>query len=374
MPRPVVAIIGAGASHVSGRYEAGDRPPLTTQLFSRGQSRELLKRYRLARAAGSVIDRDMKADSAVAFEEALLRLQNDGHDHHKQMALAVPPFLQALLLEYSETLQSESSRYGVLVDELLKLGTNVHFVSLNYDTLLDNELGAFSPLRVLDDYINTPLHWTLIKPHGSVNWYVDQGSRFDPTAPSGDLSIRDEPIECVPASTFDLGAIRGVVSPDPHGSSTRYPAIALPDGPKDKLMLPAPHERHLRNMLASSNEIDVLVLGYSALDTEILELIKLGAPNVRRMTVVNAGPADALEVFDRIHDFGIEPIWADTFDGSYEQWIDDGGLRAWVNEYDKRFTSVTKPDELRRRIAARAAEREANRRRAERENIMTRQM
>jgi hypothetical protein len=44
-----------------------------------------------------------------------------------------------------------------LVDELLKVPTSKLFVSLNYDTLLDNHLAAFSPLQTLNDY---PMHRT----------------------------------------------------------------------------------------------------------------------------------------------------------------------------------------------------------------------
>jgi hypothetical protein len=46
----------------------------------------------------------------------------------------------------------------------------------------------------------------------------------------------------------------------------------LPDGPKDELVLAQEQLAHLRGILASSPDID-LVLGCSALDTEILRLI-----------------------------------------------------------------------------------------------------
>ena len=353
MEVPVIAVIGAGASHVSGAYAPGDRPPLTRHLFGAGRPQGLLRTYILAQAAGSAIQREMAAENTIEFEAALRRLREDGLRHHLQMALAVPPFLQALLLEYSELLRADAFRYGVLVDEMLKLPTQVHFVSLNYDTLLDNQLSAFSPLRTLDDYIAGDRPWSLIKPHGSVAWFVEQPVVFDPKAPPSDLTVVRAPIECEPVTDLQLSNLRGVPMADPHGPTTRYPAIALPDGPKDELVLPTQHREYFQQALHRTREIHLLVLGYSGLDTEVLRLITHSKCTVRRLTVINANGESALEVFDRIRASGIEPIWEDIYDGSFEQWIDDGAVRTWVREYSGRFDSRTPPEDLRERIAER---------------------
>jgi hypothetical protein len=350
---PVIAVIGAGASHASGAYARGDRPPLTRGLFGDGRPQSLLRTYTLAQAAGSAIQREMAADSTIEFEAALRRLQNDGFAHHLQMALAIPPFLQALLLEYSELLRADAFRYGVLVDEMLKLPTHVHFVSLNYDILLDNQLAAFSQLGTMADYIAESQPWSLIKPHGSVAWFVEQPVIFDPKAPPRDLTIRRAPIECEPVTNLHLSRVRGLPMSDPHGPTTRYPAIALPDGPKDELVLPTQHQEYFLEALHRAREIHLLVLGYSGLDTEILSLVTRSKCTVRRLTVVNASGESALEVFHRIQAAGIELIWADVFDGSFEQWIDDGVVRIWVQEYARRFESLTAPEDLQGRIAAR---------------------
>jgi hypothetical protein len=129
---PVVVVIGAGASHITGSYAAAERPPLTRQLFDPTRAGDLLKTVTLAQAAGRVIERDMKADSTIEFEEALRRMQQDGFSHHAQMG------------------------------------------------------------------------WPLIKPHGSVAWYVEKAVEFDPTAPPGTLSVVQTPIECVPTKRLEL--------------------------------------------------------------------------------------------------------------------------------------------------------------------------
>jgi hypothetical protein len=370
---PIIVLVGAGASFASGDVGPDERPPLTRQLFDCARAQRLLTTYTLAREAHSVITREMRGDTTIAFEEALRRLQTDGFPHHEQMAAAVPPFLQALLLEYSESLDARCVRYGILVDELLKLRTTVVFVSLNYDTLLDNRLAAFSPLNSMSDYIEAPLGWSLIKPHGSVAWFFEQPAAFDPRTPPGDRPIVRQAIECKPTTAFDLADLRASDSANPHGPCVRYPALALPDGPKDELVLPLEHLDHLRGILGSSPEIYLLVLGYSALDTEILKLITESRCKVRRMTVVNFDVGPALVVFDRITDTGIEPIWPDVFDGSYTQWIDKDGLSRWTAEYLGRPESANNPAELRQAMAERRRHEEIQRRLPGPESIMTQQ-
>jgi hypothetical protein len=359
---PILVLVGAGASFASGDVGTDERPPLTRQLFSCARAQRLLTIYTLAREADSVITRDMRSNTTIAFEEALRRLETDGYPHHQQMALAVPPFLQALMLEYSQILDSRCFRYGILVDELLKLRSTVVFVSLNYDTLLDNRLAAFSPLNSMRDYIETPLGWSLIKPHGSVAWFFEQSSAFDPRTPPGDRPITRKAIECVPTTAFDLVGIRASDHREPHGLSVRYPALALPDGQKDELVLPPEHLDHLRGILGRSREIYLLLLGYSALDTEVLKLITESDCKVRRMSVVNYDATAALEVFDRVTSSGIEPIWPDVFDGSYTQWIDKDGLSRWAAEYMGRPESANDPTELRQALAERAYQQDVQRR------------
>ena len=372
MATPIIVLVGAGVSFACGDVGTDERPPLTRQLFSCSRAERLLTTYTLAREAHSVITREMRSDTTIAFEEALKRLQTDGYAHHQQMAVAVPPFLQALWLEYGESLDSRCVRYGILVDELLKLRTTVVFVSLNYDTLLDNRLAAFSPLNSMRDYIDTPLGWSLIKPHGSVAWFFEQTAALDPRTPPGDRPIVRQVIECRPTTAFDLADLRASDSRNPHGPCVRYPALALPDGPKDELVLPPEHLDHLCGILGSSQEIYLLVLGYSALDTEILKLITQSDCKVRRMTVVNSDVMPALEVFDRVTSTGIEPIWPDVFDGTYTQWIDKDGLSRWTAEYPGRPESANDPAELRRVLAERRRHEEIQRRLPASDSVMTR--
>lgn len=363
---PVVVIIGAGASFASGRYASADRPPLTRRLFETDKAKALLRTYVLANNASRVIRRRMEADDTVAFEQALRSLREDGLAHRRQMSLALPPYLQALMLEYSQELYADAERYSVLIDELLKLETHILFVSLNYDTLLDSNLAAFSRLDKIGDYVSLDRKWSLIKPHGSANWFIELDRGFDPTRPSDDLVIpRHMNIRSVPVEDFALAKVRDVPFVNEHGPARRYPAIALPEGPKDELVLPPEHLDHLTWTLDEAHEIDVLCLGYSALDTEVLDLIAKRKARIRRMTIVNRDPEAALSVYHTIHGRGIEAAWPDVFDGSYEEWIDRDGLRDWVREFGGLrpdqlvglqvgpYPSLTSPDRLEGRIAYR---------------------
>ncbi len=368
--KPLLVLIGAGASYSSGEYARVDRPPLTRDLFTAERSRALLKTYTLAMAAGTAIERDKREDTTLEFEAALRRLRSDGYPHHEQMASAVPPFLQALLLDYSQQLRADCYRYTVLVDELLKIGTHVLFVSLNYDCLLDWQLAAYAPLETISDYVEHTRGWNLLKPHGSVAWYIDQPSSFDPRAPARDLQIVRAPITCVPLSRLTLVEARASHPDEPHSYASRYPAIALPDGPKDELVWPPEHRQHLHAVLNACQEIQLLILGYSALDTEILELLKAAPCKVRRMTIVNAGAQSALDVFTRVKGFGIDAIWEDVVPEPLADWIDGDGLRRWAREYNGRFDSLTSPEAVTERLAA---DRERSRAaQAHGDNIMTR--
>lgn len=369
IPVPVIAIVGAGASHASGTYANEARPPLTKDLFKGERAEEVFRTHRLAQKASRIIARDMRADSGLALEKALRALREDGNPQHAQMAFDVPLYLQELLLGYSRDIGGHAERYDALVDELLKLSTSIHFVSLNYDVLLDNCLSPHFPLREINDYVvmrsgTRVKNWSLIKPHGSINWFVEVAQRFDPRSPEPGIRIPHGPISCLPSDAFDLNALRGTVPGAPQAGAKHYPSLALPEGSKDRLTLPAGHLHFFKSVLQAAQQVDLLVLGYSAVDTEVLALIKDGRARVRRMTIVNKDAPEALKVLEVIEQFGIDAIWPDVFDGSFADWVDRDGLRAWGHEFgglqgpNGPYPSLTPPRELAQRIASDKLEQE----------------
>jgi hypothetical protein len=353
---PVVVILGAGASFASGDFPASVAPPLTAHLFESDRSHELIHEYPLAQMAGRSIKRVGDGETPVPLEEALLSLRTSPNPQRRLMAQTVPLFLQDLLLRTSANLYHEVFRYDTLIDLLSDL-PKVHYVTLNYDVLLDARLHQFHPLRSFDDYVDPSNQWSLVKLHGSVNWCYKTDVSFDPYRPPMEMSITRSAMECSPPTQFDLSRLRYT---GPDGYVRRYPAIALPEGPKDQLVAPESHREFLVQSLTSSKVVDVIVAGYSALDTEVLGLLKGCKVQIRRLTVVNRDAGAALEVWSVIERQGLKVVWPDVYDGSYADWVDRGGLRSWVDEYGGRYKTVEDPDGLRDRLTARRTAREVD--------------
>jgi hypothetical protein len=117
-------------------------------------------------------------------------------------------------------------------------------------------------------------------------------------------------------------------------ATDRYPALAVPEGPDDRLVLPDEHARWFGLQLASARLIDILVIGYSGLDRAVREFIAGSGCQVRHMTVVNQNVGTAAEVLDRFRESGLDPRWHKLIDGGFESWSNDGGLNQLVDEYD----------------------------------------
>jgi hypothetical protein len=246
------------------------------------------------------------------------------------MAIAVPPYLQHLLLTVSEQLYSDALHYDRLIERLLRL-PYVYFVSLNYDVMLDRRLSAHHRLETLSDYIETGENWSLIKPHGSVNWFHAAGEVYIPGKPPRDLSWDRATFDCVPPES-DLRETRGQRFTDGR-LTMRYPALAAQEGPDDRLVLPQAHQEFFFMGVHQAQEVDVLVVGYSALDREILRLISEARPKIRHMTIVSHDRVTAGEVLERLRAAGLNPVWHELIDGDFASWSNDGGLSRLEADY-----------------------------------------
>lgn len=61
-----------------------------------------------------------------------------------------------------------------------------------------------------------------------------------------------------------------------------YPALALPLGKDDTIVCPPQHVDYLRTKLSESTELDLLVIGYSALDQRALEIFDVIPLRIRQ--------------------------------------------------------------------------------------------
>jgi len=333
---PLVVILGAGASRGSGFFQDNvpspwvpEVPPLTVDLFNEQKYGPILREYDLAHQAGRFIEQERAQDDALGLETVLHRLGSSEYQHHRHMALAVPLYLQHLLFAVSEGLYSGALHYDRLIERLLCL-PYVYFVSLNYDLMIDRRLNAYRPLETLADYISDDKNWALIKPHGSVNWYHTAEEGFIPSKPPSNLGWSSGTFECTPPDA-SLEAIRGWTLTSPY--TDRYPALAAPEGPDDRLVLPQAHQKFFFANLRQAQQIDLLVIGYSALDSEVLRLIRETRAKVRHITVVNQDRAMAAAVLERITKVGFNPVWNEVIDTDFASWSSDGGLTRLVEEY-----------------------------------------
>ena len=352
MPDHLFILLGAGASfdcashHVTRQMDS--RPPLTTELFE-SRFENTLNAYPLAEAAAADIQPAV-ARGAIALEEFLREtLRDSPHPHLRQQFRAVPLYLQHLLFDISSwdmsTLRGYTrhpDNYNRLISAALELD-EVVFITLNYDILLDRRLFAYAPLTSMDSYITAGANWSLIKLHGSVNWGRRVLSDWD-LAPSDpylaatfaaigdDLTVHHN-IELRLAS--DLWDVRHQGSANSRALDGRlfYPALSAPLGPGDELVCPPAHTAHLVDRLQAYDGVNLMVIGYSGLDEEVLKLFRESENHLRSLTVVsNTEEAAILTKSAITHaiDFpgsGRSPILDQFVVGGFDQYAQSEDLR-----------------------------------------------
>jgi len=253
------------------------QPPLVTTLFAPTYF-QILDKYPIARHAGAEVRRAIAvaATSNDSFAvEKFIRdtYENASNPSDKRKALALPWYLQELLWAASRFYTKNPDNYDVLVSETLRLG-DVIFVTLNYDVILDSVLETYSRLKDIDDYVRPERPWDLIKLHGSVSWAreierdVFQGQFI--TEPPVDLFKKVNPTIEVRPVTDNLEELRLQAVPARYF----YPALSVPIGGDEGLLnCPPGHVTYLRERLAAAEAVDLLVIGYSANDQEVLALL-----------------------------------------------------------------------------------------------------
>jgi hypothetical protein len=177
---------------------------------------------------------------------------------------------------------------ALMVDE-------VTFVTLNYDDLFDRRVFIHGALESMGSYLGAGRNWALIKLHGSINWgrlVVNGPSSLAPTDPVlaqtyanlGDhIDLHDEIVLRAHAEIRDA-RVEGE-----HDVPLRlyYPALAAPLGAEDELVCPPEHVAYLKEVTGHYDPLDVLVIGYSGLDQEVMKLLSWGGRSIRSLTVVS---------------------------------------------------------------------------------------
>jgi hypothetical protein len=338
----LVVITGAGASFECTRrhpFNESWRPPLVVDLYAEREAvMPILSYYPDARTLAP----DLRAATrtGAAGLEMYLRdeVLNSSSAYDRRRYSSIPLYLQHLLLEVGQHFTRHPVNYNRLVNASLRAADEVVFLTLNYDRLLDRELEVHTPIQSLDDYVRLNCPWSLVKLHGSVNWVRRITNPVDVESADGylarviaelgeGLQVDDE-IEL--AEGDDVGPMRR------RGDALFYPALSVPLGPDDQLNCPPTHLEFLRERLSAADGLNILSVGYSGLDSSLLELLKQSRNSLRSLFAVNHEGEKALEVATKIAGaLGAKAAPEVAFPGGFDSFAQSGGLEEYVERLSK---------------------------------------
>jgi len=344
LAKQLIVVVGAGASFDCSRAMRNDdlRPPLVTQLFEGRRSfATILHEYTLAEQAAADI-RPAISSGAVAIEEFLRTRLRDAEDEYaRRRYFQIPLYLQHLMETVGRTNGTgytiHPDNYDALLNAALALD-DVLFLSLNYDTLLDDRLFAYDGLQNLDSYIGDRRNWSLIKLHGSVNWgrplreMLETGYSNAPLELVNSFFANRQDTDFDPAISLRTGSL-SQMRMDGHTHTLYYPGLAVPLGSDDELVLPHEHLSYARERLSSMERAGLLILGYSGLDREVLELLGIARSQLHSLIVVNGSGETGEAALARINErLGFPYLTGqNVFPGGFGEYIAGGHLTKFVD-------------------------------------------
>lgn len=295
MIEDLFVVLGAGASFDCAKppFVRNDswRPPLVRELFD-GRFQGILRNYPFAQAAAADIV-PLLGDGTFQIERHIATEYRAGTDERaKRKYLALPLYLQEVLHTCAQEFAWSPDAYDRLLTGLSEL-PHVTYVTLNYDTLLDDRLATAKPRENMDWYVDPASEWSLIKLHGSVDWgyQVPVAGDFDLGNPPSDLRDRLSSNIELRAARTELAEIRLRPGPFVENRLFSYPAISVPVGEADELVCPPAHVQVLEQRLVRAQPVHLLVIGYSGLDQEVIQLLLRREIRVASLTVVDVGEA-----------------------------------------------------------------------------------
>jgi hypothetical protein len=324
----LLVILGAGASCDSGgpAGHTESRPPLASELFEqRGAFDQAVTHFPACRAILARL-RSAGAEGGGAVEAALreLQAQEDEYPERKLHIAAVRFYLQEIIEWCSASwlkVTAGITNYVSLVDILAawrhRAAERVVFVTFNYDRLLEQALTdvVSFDFQSLEDYVKRD-DFTLIKPHGSVNWgrvapwkgdFVrGPGARDMVLAHIQTLEVTNE--YRLMTSIDDVWDL--VVAPGPAvnaAAAARLPAIAIPVDRKNEFECPTDHLETLNELLPEVRK--VVIIGWRATEEHFLRILqdKFGS-EPRKILVVAESEDSAASTTQNLVKAGINKL------------------------------------------------------------------
>ena len=326
----LLIITGAGASYdvvqlPNSLVDVRFRPPLTKDLFRDDLhcTSSCLINNPVANNIGYELKLKLNSASPEeSLESSLLKIKNSELPTIKNKFWSIPLYLHNLFKEISDNFLrtangSSPSNYKVLIDAIIKSKyQNIIWINLNYDLLADRVLAltTMSELTSLEDYMNLKtlegkkIKYT--KPHGSVDWYRLTGnSNTDHSNDWENIMSGKAPLEDfenkLSGEIFTLQTAkeriidhekRNKSKPKMILKNSFYPAISVPLGEYKYT-----YQEHIDAIIPDlKNTESVLCIGFSALDSDILYLIKDNIPKVRKLGIVSENTENGMKTFNRI--------------------------------------------------------------------------
>lgn len=308
----LTVIFGAGASYDSSTDYPPDRSssdidgqrlPLANQLFSPVYG-SIAKNYPTILA---ILPQLRRASSNIEDELEIISKRQSGYIKVHAQLLGVRSYLYKLI----GTVQagwsgriSDTTTYLPLLDAIdrwkvgLKKEKNLTtFITFNYDTMLDIACRTVlkKDITTINSYITDSSGYTLLRPHGSIEW-----ERLVTYVPDNGRSAMDNADKLHWTDKFVI-----IGEPKSRNEGQDYvPAIAIPTTTKDKFEMPNAHLTHMIDVINRTTTL--LLIGWRASEMHFLKLWKENATSgtLKMIQIVNTDPIHASEIFGRLRDFG----------------------------------------------------------------------
>lgn len=350
--KKILLITGAGASFdcidedrtglpIDNRYQ----PPLTINLFQppipitgipHGEGeviQRILAKHTIAAKVGyklGMIDR-----SEIGLEERLNSIKCSQKLAIANQFWSVPLYLCELFQEISDkylgSKKGIATNYSLLLDALIENGyTQLVWLNLNYDLFGDRAIIGITGglnFKNMSDYLNRKtidgMSIKYTKPHGSINWVREiKDTEF------GVSHIKEQQISKNIADAIGEEVYLNFEAKNRKIHEVfQYPAITAPTGTYDNFVF----EDHREQLSTAIKDIHkVLMIGFNALDQDILNFMKANLHLINDLKIVNGDFDSGRRSLQYLLDSGISTtpvIKIDPNDSIY-----DGGFSKFVNE------------------------------------------
>ena len=301
-PTTLTIVIGAGASYDCVSQGRSDidldyRPPLTNDIFaSRRSFNGVLHKYQKVEALTDEIR--TKLARGLSIEQLLREFADERIFVLRKNYFEIPFYLQELLGEISfHYVRTGSTKFATLFRMILRSEfKQVLLITLNYDLFLEKAITALTGHTFvnLSSYFPTDQKWMLLKLHGSVLWGRPLLNSPAVGSTTGVLDALNEE----PSLAAEIRVLRGHQDEQrTAGGLFHFPCLAVPLDRKKQFACPTEQVEKAREFIRDCAAF--LILGYSGLDLDVLELLGV-AREVRAVKVVDESKEGGLQVLKRI--------------------------------------------------------------------------